>query len=407
MSWAARLAAPYRAGLEGLDARVRWIVAGTFTTVAARMSLVTFLGIYFTHVKGLPVEVAGLGLLVENATRGVFSLPAGAWSDRIGRRPVILASLAATTLVLPLFLLVDTTAGVLLWSFGMGLGGAGLWPATSALILDLVPKAAAQRALSVNYTALSLGFTLGVAPAGFLAQRSYALLALVGCAGYALVLLLHLLVLRGPYPRETPAAGAGRAMLRAPSDAAFVALVATCFVFPLGIGLAANAAPVWASDGGLPDPVIGLLVSTNGVILALFAIPVAARIEPLGPFRLLSLAAVFLALAYASMAFVPGAWGLLLGTTVFTFGELIFSSALPAAVAMLAPPGLRGAYQGAWGFVFAATSGSALFLAGVLKTRIGWSWAWLAFAAFTVLEGLILLAVRTRFRAVAAARASA
>jgi MFS family permease len=406
-SLGARVWAPYRAGLAGLDPRIRWIVAGTFATVAARMSLVTFLGIYFTTVKGLPIEVAGLGMLVENAARGLFSLPAGALSDRIGRRPVILACTAANAVILPMFLLVDSTSGVLLWSLAMGIAAAGLWPAASALILDLVPPGAAQRAMSVNYTALSLGFTLGVAPAGFLAERSYALLAVVGTLGYVAVVALYLTVLRGPFPREeAPKASPLRGMLRAPADPVFLGLVATCFVFPLGIGLVANAAPVWAEQGGLPLPLIGLIVSTNGILLALFAIPVAARIEPLGPFRLLGLAAGFLAVAYASMAFVDGAWGLLIGSTVFTFGELIFSSALPTAVAGLAPPGARGAYQGAWGLVFAASLGSALFLAGALADRIGWPRTWMLAAAFTALMGVVLLAARGRFRAASRARDS-
>jgi MFS family permease len=290
----------------------------------------------------------------------------------------------------------------------MGLAGAGLFPASSALILDLAPREAAQRAMSVNYTALSLGFTLGVAPAGFLAERSYALLALVGCAGYLVIVLLYMTVLRGPFPREaTTPSKPIQGMMRAPRDPVFLALVATCFVFPLGIGLVANVAPLWAEQSGVSLSWIGMIVSTNGVLLAIFAIPVAARLERHGPFRWLALAAVFLALAFLGMAFVGGAWGLLLGSTVFTFGELIFSSAIPAAVAALAPKGARGAYQGAWGLVMASSLGGALFLAGLVQVRAGWQATWLACAAFTFLMGIVLLAARGRFRREADARAKA
>jgi len=390
-----------------LDARLRWVVAGSFVSVAARMSTVTFLSIYFTYVAGIDVALVGVAFLVENVVRGVVALPMGALSDRVGRRPVIVASLAVSAAILPLFLLVRTPSGLLLWSVAMGLGGSGVNAAVSALILDLVPVRERQRALAINYTAISVGYTLGVAPAGFLADAGYGWLAAASCAGYLVVLLVYLVALRGPLPREGGARPTSvlRGALRAPSDPAFVALVATCFVFPLGIGLTANASSLYGADAGLSKDVIGLLLSTNGVVLAFLAIPVATRLEPAGPFRMLGLSAAFLAAAFVALALAPPAAGLLLGTTVFTFGELIFSSAVPTAVAMLAPPGARGAYQGAWGMVFSVSVGGALFLAGLLKERIGWPRAWLAFAALAALEGALLLATRARFRAIASARA--
>src|SRR5207237_1299788 len=82
----------------------------------------------------------------------------------------------------------------------------------------------------------------------------------------------------------------------------------------------------------------------NSVLVAVLALPVATRIEAQGPFRLLGAAAAIVAVALACYPLVPGAAAaFLVGTVVYSFGEVIFSSAVPAAVARLAPAGRLGA----------------------------------------------------------------
>jgi MFS family permease len=88
---------------------------------------------------------------------------------------------------------------------------------------------------------------------------------------------------------------------------------------------------------------------------------------------------------------------LVAGTVVFSFGELVFSSAVPAAVARLAPPGRRGAYQGAWTLVGSFSMGSALFVSGLLRESIGWTGAWLIYAAMAFVAGTLLIVTRNRF----------
>jgi hypothetical protein len=89
---------------------------------------------------------------------------------------------------------------------------------------------------------------------------------------------------------------------------------------------------------------------------------------------------------------------MLVGTLVFSFGEIVFSSAVPAAVARLAPPGARGAYQGGWALVASLSMGSALVLSSFLRNAAGWGGAWLFFAALAAVAGAAFVALRARFR---------
>src|SRR5262249_12096549 len=88
-------AAARRSGLLGLlevDRRVGVVIAANFIAVAARMSLVTFLGIYFVRVAGISLATVGAAFLLESVLRGLAAPLFGAWSDRIGRRPLLLAA---------------------------------------------------------------------------------------------------------------------------------------------------------------------------------------------------------------------------------------------------------------------------------------------------------------------------
>ena len=82
---------------------------------------------------------------------------------------------------------------------------------------------------------------------------------------------------------------------------------------------------------------------------------------------------------------------------IFSFGELVFSSAVPAAVARLAPPGRRGAYQGGWTLVASFSMGSALFCSGLLRDVVGWSGAWTIYAVIIAGAAILLFIFRKKF----------
>jgi len=130
-------------------------------------------------------------------------------------------------------------------------------------------------------------------------------------------------------------------------------------------------------------------------------LPVAARIEPMGPFRMLGAAAAVVAIAHACYGLIPGpAAALLIGTIVFSFGEVVFSSAVPTAVARLAPEGRRGAYQGSWTLVASLSMGSALMLSGLVSKAAGWEGAWLALATLVAVAAIALFALRDHLNSV-------
>ena len=375
-------------------------MAANFLAIAARMSLVQFLGIYFVHRTGIEVTTVGAAFLAESMARGVLAPFFGALSDRLGRRALLLGAALATAVILPCFLLVSGPGTLLLWSLALGTTGAINMPVSSALLLDLAPPERRQSVLALNYTVMSVAYTLGVVPAGYIAEQGYGILAAVSAAGYLLVAALYAIALRGALPLEPASVERGMAHETAAAfaDRRFALFAAFAFVFPLSMGMLVTVTPLYGAALGLGEGYIGLVLGGNSILVAVLALPVATRIEAQGPFRLLGGAAAVIALALACFALVPhAAAALLIGTVVYSFGEVIFSSAVPAGVARLAPPGRRGAYQGAWTLVASLSMGSALVLSGAISKAVGWHSAWLACAALTLIAGGALFLWRERF----------
>ena len=363
------------------------------------MSLVTFLGIYFVREAGIELATVGLAFLVENLLRGLAAPFFGALSDRVGRRPLLLGAALVTAAVLPCFLLVRGPASLFAWSIAMGIASAVKMPVGAALLLDLAPAERRQSVLALNYTVLSVAYTLAVSPAGYIAEQGYGLLAASSAAGYLLVAALYAFGLRGPLPMEVSQRGHFlTAAISASRDKIFLGFAAIAFVFPFGMGQLVVTSPLFAAESGLGEGFIGLVLGLNSIVVALLAVPVAARMEVPGPFRMLGAAALLVAACFACYAWIPDVrTALIAGTIVFSFGELVFSSAVPAAVARLAPAGRRGAYQGAWTLVASFAMGSALFFSGLLRDAAGWTAAWTLYAAITLAAAFLLFAFRRRF----------
>ena len=385
-------------GFLELDRGIRVVVAANFIAVAARMSLVTFLGIYFVRVAGISLATVGSAFLLESLLRGTLAPMFGALSDRIGRRNLLLASALLTAIVLPSFLLVRGPLSLFAWSAALGVTGAVNMPVGTALLLDLAPPDRRQAVLAINYTGMSVAYTLGVMPAGYVAEQGYGLLAAIASAGYVMVAGLYAAV-RFVVPERNRSDEnlmfASAAVLR---DRAFLGFAVLAFVFPFAMGQVVTVSPLFASGHALGEGYIGLVLGGNSIIVALLAVPVATRVEPGGPFRPLSAAAILVCAAFLCYAWIPGtALAYLAGTVVFSFGELIFSSSVPAAVARLAPAGRRGAYQGGWALISSLSMGSALVLSGLLSDLGGWSFVWTLYALVVLAAGIGLFLSRKKF----------
>ena len=150
---------------------------------------------------GVPVALAPVLWALLNGAKSVFNIPGGALSDRIGRRPTLIAGWVVYAIVYFLFARASAAwhAWVLFAAYGLYFGlteGAQL-----ALVADVVPKA--RRGIAYGWYYLAIG--IGALPAsllfGLLWDRFGSAVAFSVGAGLSLVSAVGLMLLPSARPK--------------------------------------------------------------------------------------------------------------------------------------------------------------------------------------------------------------
>ncbi len=131
-------------------------------------ALVGFLPLYATRVAGLTDAQVGMILGGQLFTAMVGKPLTGRLSDRLGRKPMILAGLLLCALMLPLVPLTRIFGLLMVESILFGLGMAVVTPSTTALVTDLSKAGGYGAALGVFGTIWDVGEALGPILAGAL-----------------------------------------------------------------------------------------------------------------------------------------------------------------------------------------------------------------------------------------------
>ncbi|WP_238008498.1 MFS transporter [Dactylosporangium sp. AC04546] len=206
----------------------------------------------------------------------------GALSDRYGRRPLLLASLAGSAVSLALVGVADSLLMLLAARVVAGLCGGAI-AVGQAYAVDLSPPEARTRALGMVGASIGMGFVVGPALGAALSGLGFTGVSLAA-AGIALANLLAGAVLLprrpGPGdavpPRRTPGAHAALAVaLRLP---ALRPVVAAIFVSMCAFAaMEATYALLGARRYGLGPVGLGLVFTGVGVVMAVVQGGVAGR----------------------------------------------------------------------------------------------------------------------------------
>lgn len=329
----------------------------------------------------------------------LFSLWAGALTDRIDRRRLLIAGLVlsgVTVVVLATLLFVlgpeefGGEAALLAAVFLAGTGWAVSMPPMQAMVPALVPARDLEQALALNAVAPSLGRTVGPAlGAGLLLLGGPALaFAIAGPAHLAFAAVL--VVIR---PRAEARSGArvrilgGFRYLRDDHKAAMLVLGGAAVSF--GADPVMTLTPALAAGLGGDDETVGLFASAFGVgaviaVVALRPLRKVVTLRLLGVYGFWVLAAGLVGVAL-SPAVIPASAGFAVAGT----GFILATVALTTRIQRRVPDELRGRVMALWGLAFLGSRPAAALLDGLIADAVNVQAALLTAAVISLISSLL------------------
>ncbi|MER5639968.1 MFS transporter [Kitasatospora sp. NPDC002227] len=384
----------------GLPAAFWWIFVSTLVNRLGGF-VVTFLALYLTTVRGYSPSYAGLVAALFGLGSAVAALGAGVLTDRIGRRPTLLAAQLSNAVCTALLGFSSGQLTIAVVAFLCGLTNNASRPATSAIIADVVPPEHRVRAYSLNYWAINFGFGVSAAMAGLIAAHGFLALFLIDAATTllcALVIFARIPETRPDAPVTATGDGAPQIGLGAVfRDTRFMALVGLNLVLALVAQQGSTTLAVDMGRAGLTTGQFGLVASLNGLLIVLLQLPVTRLIEHRGRTAMLVTAALLTGWGYGLTAFAGSSVAFFSFTVVvWTIGEIVYTPKVVSLVAELSPTHARGRYQGMFSLSWSLAAFAGPLVGGYLLQHLGSAVWWACAALGTVAAAGFVLLVRVR-----------
>ena len=325
-----------------------------------------------------------IGLIVGASTiTGVFiKFPAGAISDVLGRRKMLIAGAAFFAFPPFLYVLVDNAGSLLALRFVHGMATAIFSPVASAAVADLYKSGRGERLgwfASANELGSSFGPLLGgallAAQLGSGLDQFRYLYLVVGALGVLTLLLVILLPVGGVIPAVTGAARPtyGRlkqlrqGMAEVISDRQILITSSVEAAMFVAVGALLGFLPLYAKNVlSLSDIYLGLLIWVP-LVMAMAGKPIAGRIsDKVGRKSVILMGLAFCILVLPLIPLTTNTILLLVEGTVFGIGMAIVTPSTTAFVSDLCKTGNYGAALGVFGTIWDMGEASGPILAGIL-----------------------------------------
>lgn len=360
--------------------RVVWVLVVARAINRLGAFSLPFLTVLISTDFGASVTTAGL----LSAAFGLATIPSrlagGRLAGRLGRRRTIVLGLTGCAVAQLAIAAADSLVQVAFFAILLGLAFELYEPPSQAMIADAVGPAQRVRAFSLLNAALAVAGTgagLIAAAVGRWDLRWLFVVDAVTCLGCAVVLRL---VLPADHAGRRPAS-AGEAF-HPWRDRALWAMFVCGTVFALVAMQVVMGLPLTLARRGLEPADAGLLFTASAVTVV--AAQPALRLHRLAALSdpaALALGYALLALGLAGYALAASLPAFLIGTALWSLGEVCVLGRVFGVVAALAPPGGADRYLAAYGISWGIATTAAPVTATQLLERFGATALWACTAA--------------------------
>ena len=164
------------------------IFATVFIDLTGFGILIPILPTFATKQLSMNDFEIGMVVAIFSLCQFIFNPVLGRFSDKVGRRPIIIGSLAVTAVSYIIFSFADSFLVLMLSRFLAGIGGSNIGVA-QAYIADVTEKEERSKGMGLIGAAFGLGFVFGPMIGGFLSKYSYTV-AGFGSASFSFMAML-------------------------------------------------------------------------------------------------------------------------------------------------------------------------------------------------------------------------
>lgn len=371
-----------------------WALAGgTFINSFGGSMVFPLFTLFFTQKFGISVAQAGL-LIVLFTVGGLIGGPLGGWlADRLGRKGVMMFSLAAEATFSMGMALAPSLPLLVLAIFCFGLTVPMFWPASAATIADLVKPEKRAGAYGLIRVAANLGVAFGPLVAGFLLALQQQPDGVTPADAYlplfvmdALTSLIFAFIIWRRL-RETKPQVAGQpttAQMARGSGYGRVFRDSPFMIFVVLFGLVAvvysqmntTFGVYLTRTYGFQASAYTAMLSTNAALVVLFQFPLARWVDQQDRSKMLALGAALYAIGFGMIGFVSTLYLFWVAVVILTIGEMVIVPAAQTVTADLAPIDMRGRYQAAFGLINNFFYGLGPVIGGFLFDIGHSQWIW-------------------------------
>jgi MFS family permease len=351
-----------------------WLIIGaSFIDFLGTTMVFPFFALYITQNFHVGMTTAGVLLGVYSLGGLIGRWFGGTWTDRFGRRKLIIVG--------PVFgalssILLAITGSLLLMyplSILVGFIGGVSTPAQDAILADLLPDSKRSEGFGISRVVSNMDWLVGPTIAGFVASKSFVGLFFIDAVLSCIVALIVYRFLKETKPPATdkhkeqihtqPMGGYGSVLRDLPFMAFILSFVVMMMVYLQMYG----SLSVYLRDNYHIDPRgYGLLMATSAITVILLQIWTIQRIKNRPPFQMMALGAIFYAIGFTLFGVVGTLALFAFNVFIITVGEMIVVPTSQTLVANFAPEDKRGRYMAVAGFSWVIPSMIGPGLAGYI-----------------------------------------
>ncbi len=386
----------YRQAFSGLDRNI-WMLALVMLVNRSGTMVLAFLTLYAVHIGftlgqgGILVGIYGLGSVTG-------ALIGGKLSDVFGFRQIQLFALFAGGIMFMVLGRMENYTAMCMAAFVLAMVNESFRPANSSAIVYYSTAKNRTQSFALVRLAINMGWGIGSALGGVLASINYQLLFwvdggtnIMGACMLALVLPAAKKAIKEP--AQSPSAKEHAVKARpAYRDKTFVHFLGLQILFAICFFQLFTTIPVFFQQGlHLSEFVIGIIMSMNGVIIAMFEMVIVFKLEGKKPYLILMLYGSLLMSVAFILLLLPATWGIVLAVVCMLFitvSEMISMPFMNSYYLSLSQPSTVGRYAGMYTMAWSIAQVVGSSTGAVIASKIGFSGLWLCVGILSLMAAL-------------------